>query len=159
MIPGLKGKEINIKKSYQRMKKINNFRESLLVFNEILPTKSINNNYDKVIISGNPNIKQVSIILNITDEYLFNSIDKILKSNNVYANILENENYSLTKTNFQNSISNNYLPFTDYCLTNKIEIKKNCLINHKYTFLGHPITSPFLANTKSILKNSITLYN
>ena len=157
MIPGLKGKEINIKKSYQRMKKINNFQESLLVFNEILPTKSINNNYDKVIISGNTNIKQVSIILNITDEYLFNSIDKILKSNNVYANILESSNYSLTNTNFQNSISENYLPFTTYCLTNKIEIEENCLINHKYTLLGYNIPPPFLSNTKSILKNGLIL--
>lgn len=157
IIPGLKGKEINIKKSYQRMKKINNFQESLLTFNEILPTKSINNNYDKVIISGNPNIKQVSIILNISDEYLLNSINKILKSNNVYANILENSNYSLTNTNFQNSISDNYLPFTNYCLTNKIEIEKNCEINHKYTLLGYNIPSPFLSNTKSILKNGLIL--
>ena len=157
IIPGLKGKEINVKKSYQRMKKINNFQESLLVFNEILPDKSINNNYDKVIISGNPNIKQVSIILNITDEYLLNSINKILESNNVYANILENSNYKLTNTNFKNSLSYNYQSFTDYCLTNKIEIEENCLINYKYTLLGYNITSPFLANTKNILKNGLIL--
>ena len=157
VIPGLKGKEINVKKSYQRMKKINNYQESLLVFNDISPNKSINNHYDKVIISGNPNIKQISIILNITDEYLFNSINKILESNNVYANILENSNYKLTNTNFKNSLSYNYHSFTDYCLTNKIEIKENCFKNHKYTLLGHTISSPFLANTKSILKNGLIL--
>lgn len=157
VIPGLKGKEINIKKSYQRMKKINTFQESLLVFDEILPDKSLNNNYDKVIISGNPNIKQVSIIINVPNEYLLNNINKILESNNVYANILENTNYSLANTNFKNSISDNYLPFTNYCLTNKIEIKENCLTNHKYTLLGYNIPPPFLSNTKIILKNGLIL--
>lgn len=71
MIPGISGKKINLKKSYNNMKGINEFKESLLVFDEIKPNKIIDNIYDKVIISGNQNINKISIITNLDDKYCY----------------------------------------------------------------------------------------
>ena len=71
MIPGISGKRINLEKSYQKMKRINEFKESLLVFDEIKPSNSINNIYDKVIVSGNQRINKISIILKDNHNYCF----------------------------------------------------------------------------------------
>ncbi len=71
MIPGISGKKINLNKSYQKMKGINEFKESLLVFDEIKPNKTTNNIYDKVIISGNPSVNKISIITKNDGNYCF----------------------------------------------------------------------------------------
>ena len=71
MIPGIHGRKINLDKSYEKMKGINEFSESLLVFDEIKPNKSIKNIYDKVIISGNPNVNKVSIIFKNNNYYCY----------------------------------------------------------------------------------------
>ncbi len=160
MIPAINGKKINIDKSYKKMKKINKFDDSLLVYDEMKANISIHNHYDKLILSGNKHKNNVSIILNINSEELFNTINKILVSNNVYANILVNKNFNIQKTNYRNILSYNYYPFIDYCLTNKIQINKDCLNNKKYTILTKTVNNYFLTNTKNILSNgSIILYN
>ena len=71
MIPGISGKKINLNKSYQKMKGINEFKKSLLVFDEIKPNKTISNVFDKVIISGNPKLNKISIITNLNDDYCY----------------------------------------------------------------------------------------
>ena len=157
MIPGINGKKVNLNKSYNKMKKINTFNESLLVFDEIQGEKSINENYDKVIISGNKKIKNVSIIIDISDNYLLALVNQIINSNNVYIDILTDEKENINKTNIQNIITNNYTPYTNYCLTYNLTINKECILNHKYTILGRNISSPFLSNTKEILENGIIL--
>ena len=108
MIPGIKGKRINLQKSYSNMKRLNEFHESLLVFDKINPDKQINNIYDKVIIKGNFKLNQVSIITNLDN---------------------------------------------DYCYTENITIKKECVINHQYTILIHKITNNYLTKLKEKLAN------
>lgn len=157
MIPGLSGKKINLKKTYQKMKKINKFSPSLLVYDKIKPQKSINNNFDKIIISGNQTKKRISIILDINNEYLFSTLNKICVSNNIYVDILSNQRFNLNNTNFQSIINTNYLSFINYCLSYQIIINKECINNHKYTFLGHRINNYFLSQTKDILHNGIIL--
>ena len=71
MIPGIKGRKINLDKSYNKMKSINSFKESLIVFDEINPNKSINNIYDKVIISGNPNINKICVLTKLDNNYCY----------------------------------------------------------------------------------------
>ena len=71
MIPGISGRKINLEKSYQKMKGINSFQESLLVFDEIKPNISIAKKYDKVIISGNQNINKISLIQENDNRYCF----------------------------------------------------------------------------------------
>ena len=92
IIPGINGKKVNIDKSYNNMKGLNEFRESLLVFDIIKP--SVSNIYNKVIVSGNQTINEISII---------------------------------TKLN------------NDYCYTENLTIKKECIQNNKYTILIHKI--------------------
>ena len=83
MIPGISGRKINLKESYKKMKAINEFKESLLVFDKIPPSKTINNIYDKVIISGNQSINKISIVLDNDDNYCFTT--KLEIDNNCHS--------------------------------------------------------------------------
>lgn len=157
MIPGLSGKKINLNKSYKKMKAINSFNTSMLVFDKIKPNKTIKNKFDKLILSGNKKTNNISIILNITDEYMFNELNKILISNNVYADIIINKKYRLDNTNFKNIVSETYQDNIDFCLTYTLTINKECIKNKKYTLLGNNIYNYHLTNTKDILQNGIIL--
>ena len=113
MIPGIKGSRINLKKSYNNMKRINEFKESLLVFDKIKPSKNINNNYDKILISGNQNLNQVVILTKLDD---------------------------------------------NYCYTEKLIIKKECIQKQMYTILIYKITSDYLNKIKENLSNGKIFY-
>ena len=113
MIPGINGKKINLKKSYNNMKGINKYKDSLLVFDEIKPNITIKNIYDKVIISGNQKENKISVLT---------------------------------------MIDNNY------CYTENLTIKKECIQNNKYTILIHKINNNYLSNIKNILQNGIIIY-
>ena len=80
MIPGVSGKKVNIEKSYNKMKSINSFKEGLIVYDIIKPNKSIRNIYNKVIVSGNPNINNVSIILEKDNKYCYTETLNIEKN-------------------------------------------------------------------------------
>lgn len=99
MIPGINGRQVNLKKSYNNMKGINEFKESLLVFDEIKPDKTIDNIYDKVIVSGNLNIKQVTILTKLDDKYCHTEDLTIKKE------CIQNSKYTI----LIHKITNNYL--------------------------------------------------
>ena len=160
MIPGLIGKKINLHKSYKKMKALNSFQESLLIYDNIYPQKTIKNVYDKVIIKGNIQEKNISIIIYINSKTLFTAINDILVKNNVYADILIENDFDIINTNYHNKITTKYYYFTNYCLTYDLNIKKECQNNSKYTFLAHYINNYYLNNTKELLTNgTILLYS
>ena len=73
IIPEVDGKKINIKKSYQKMKKLGSFNESLLVYETIKPNNSYLDIYDKVIIPRKTN--NISLIFDINNDInLFNKV-------------------------------------------------------------------------------------
>lgn len=82
---GMNGKKVNIEKSYQNMKKINSYSESMLVFDEVIPNITINNNFDKYIISGNPNLSRVSLVFKADDISYINQVSNILLNKNIAA--------------------------------------------------------------------------
>lgn len=157
MIPGIQGHEINVKKSFQKMKAIHSFNESLIVYNQILPNKTIKNHFDKIIVHGNKQKNEISIVLDINNSSLFHKLQNVLVNNNIKVDILSNQNFIIQNTNFQNIISNNYYSFTDYCLTYNLNINENCINNNKYTLLGHFINNNHLSNTKHIIENGVII--
>lgn len=86
IIPGNIGKQINIDASYKKMKQIGYFEESLIIYENIYPTTSVYNNYNKYIINGNSKNKEVSLIYIINND---KTIDNIL-------NIIDNKNTTIT---------------------------------------------------------------
>lgn len=78
IIPGKKGLEIDVDKSYEEMKLGGIFREESLVYKDILPSKSLSNNKDKYIIRGNKK-NEVSLLL----IYSSRDYDKIKNIDNI----------------------------------------------------------------------------
>lgn len=91
IIPGVSGSKINIKKSYNKMKKVNSFNSNLLVYDEIKPSISVSGVYDKYIISGNKNKKEVSLSFLLKDNDSLNKILEILNSYNIKATFYMDE--------------------------------------------------------------------
>lgn len=75
IIPGKYGKKINYHKSYANMKEFGIFNEHYLVYDKIKPNKTLDNNKDKYIISGNPYNRKISIIIE-EDQIISNYLDQ-----------------------------------------------------------------------------------
>lgn len=138
IIPGIIGKEVDINKSYENMKIGGIFREDALVFKDILPSSSLNNNKDKYIIKGNGNKKEVSIIIIFNDNYVdvINQIDNVtvfvnhkdLSIENI-RKIKEKEVYTYGNKGEYNS----EIIISDNALINRLSNNKSlyCLVSSK----------------------------
>lgn len=85
IIPGISGVKVDIDRSYEKMKKYGSFNSSLLVFEEIIPTISVSNTYDKFIVKGNDSKQCVSLIFKIKTTNYIDELLKILKDKNIKA--------------------------------------------------------------------------
>ena len=163
IIPGKKGKIIDINKTYTKMKKINKYTESLIVYKEILPDISLKNNFDNLVINGNLNTKNISILIKINNLEILkklkdDSLNFILtidfiNDNYEYLKILNNNIIVLENNNLTN------LNIIDYCYS--LETFLNyCKKYHKYTLKFEIITNNYFYNTNLLIQNGKMLaYN
>ena len=85
IVSGLNGKKVNIEKSFNEMKKINQYRSSMLVFDEVIPTTPLEEQYDKYVIQGNSSKSQVALIFKIDDMTYLDQLVNILSDKEVVA--------------------------------------------------------------------------
>ena len=99
IVPGYNGLEVNLEESFKKMKNYGSYNESLLVFDEVSPSISIDDYYDKYISSGNGVTTDIALIFTIEDstylEKLINIIDSTSINTTFFIDgtVLE-ENYS-----------------------------------------------------------------
>lgn len=136
IIPGIKGKEIDVSESYNKMKKINKFNSSLIVYKDVKPNISLEDNKDKYIVSGNKNKSRVSIILKV------NSMDKLTSLNNF---------------NFDYTFDNKKTKVNNFCLYNNLVYLKECANDNLYTIKPVMINKQPLKYTKKLLNNGVIL--
>lgn len=116
IIPGKSGKEIDYQKTYAKMKKYGTYNETLTVLKEIEPAVSVDDYYDKYIVQGNTERKNVSLVFKTDTISNLLSILNILNQKNIPATffvdglLLEN-NTSLFETMTQ---SNHELEILSY---------------------------------------------
>lgn len=143
VISGLNGKKVNIDKSYQKMKKINMYKESMLVFDEILPEVSIN--YDKYVIKGNELKNEVALVFKVDSIDNIKLVNKVLTDKNILAtffidgNIVKDnmdlvlnlvkDGYEIENLGYNGNYSGNKLSWTN----NMIESLTNKKANYCYT--------------------------
>ena len=75
IVPGAKGSKVNVDESYKKMKQYGSYKESLLVFEEVDPSVSLDDYYDRYIESGNGLDGSVSLVFKVERE---DSIDSLL---------------------------------------------------------------------------------
>lgn len=175
IIPGLVSKEVNVDKSYNNMKEKGLYDSSFYVYDEIKPSISIDNNYNKYIISGNSKKNMVSLVFlienkNIKDiqniigqipvtyvieNYNFdNQIDNLQIVNNLDNSIAikidNNQNFNLIVQKLKSIGIDNY-----YCynLNYNDNFLESCKIKKKHTVVSKQlINSQPLKNVKKELK-------
>ncbi len=185
IIPGKKGKDIDYKKSYSKMKQYGMYNEVLTVLKDVKPVISIDDNYDKYIISGNREKRSVSLVFKVykdtnidgildilRDEkieanffidgtYLENNISKIKNMKNHELGILSYDN-SYDKSLFETSISyleNIYEKDVKYCYSeNNMEVLNLCSKLKLHTIMPSLIIKNNLyREVKSNLDNSLII--
>ena len=92
IIPGVSGVKVDIDRSYEKMKQYGSFDAGLLVFEEVIPTISTSNTYDKFIIKGNSSKQGISLIFKMNNTSYIDEILTILKEKDVKANFMITEN-------------------------------------------------------------------
>src|SRR5699024_7366692 len=84
--PGRNGLKINLEKSYEQMKEKGEFKESLLVYDQISPNISLEELPPSPIFRGHPEKNMVAFLINVSwgSEYIPDILE-VLKENNVKA--------------------------------------------------------------------------
>lgn len=177
IIPGIKGRQIDIDKSYKEMKEIGKFSEMLITYKEIPVPNSLDNNYDKYIVKGNELKKKLSLLVIITNkkeidliknidyvdlnifinyEVLSKNINELKKNNFTIYPYETNGIYSDDILKYSNNIINNNYNKAIYCLT-KTKNKETldvCNKNKMHTIIPNIIINNNLyANLKPNIKN------
>ena len=178
IIPGISGKEVDIEKSYKNMKEIGMFKDSYLIYKEVLPSNSLTNIYDKYIVRGNPYKKEVAIIFTVTDDNELNNILNNIDKNydiNIFIDYktLSNNLEALKKTKFNvypygeytkdnltllnNLITNNFNKKL-YCLTRENKVIEECLNNKIHTIKPTNILSNAYNEIRKVLNNGNIIF-
>lgn len=173
MIPGISGKEVDVEKSYNNMREIGMFKDSYLIYKEVLPSNSLTNIYDKYIVRGNPYKKEVSVIFTVTNDNELNNILKNIDKSydiNIFIDYktlsnnldkLKKTNYSIypygeydkdTLTLLNNLIKNNFKD-SSYCLTSENKVIEECINNKMHTIKPTNTLNNAYTEIKSILNN------
>lgn len=105
IIPGNIGKQINMDKTYKKMKQIGYFDESLIIYENIYPNISIYNNYNKYITNGNTKNKEVSLIYIINNDKTLNNILEIINTNNIPISFFIDSTFLNTNINILNKLN------------------------------------------------------
>ncbi len=139
IVPGIMGRMINKTKSYVNMKAFGIFNEYYLIFDDIKPEISMEDNKDKIIKEGNKQKKSIAFLIESGNEV----IKKYFKDNNIPASLLiteetyQNNNYfeqiNNDKNKYQNveSLLNKNNQNTNICYVKNIK-KDLCIKEQKY---------------------------
>lgn len=132
IIPGKSGKEVDYQKTYTKMKKYGSYNEVLTTLKETEPSISIDDYYDKYIVQGNPENKNVSLVFktNIIDN--LPEIINILNQKNIPANFFIDGLLLENNTNLFSTMTNHELEILSY--DNKYdEIYFESALNYLYS--------------------------
>lgn len=139
IVPGIMGRMVNKNKSYVNMKAFGIFNEYYLIFDDVKPDISLEENRDKIIKEGNKSKKSVAFILEDGNE----AIKKYFKDNKIKADLLisestyENNNYfeqiNNDKNKYKNveSLLNKNNQNQNICYIKEMD-KETCTKEHKY---------------------------
>ena len=82
LVTGISGCSVDINKSYENMKKLNNYSDKMLRYKDLIPKITSINYYDKYITGGNNLNRNISIVV-----YLEDSLDKLKEIDDIRLNL------------------------------------------------------------------------
>jgi len=126
IIPGIRGEVVDEIESYLNMKDFGTFNKNYLIYKSELPKISVEDNKDKVIISGNKSKRNITLLINNNDDI----INYSNKNNIKFTRLVKLDDELINKDNI--NIESSLKKFKDLnTLMNKKDLnKKICLINY-----------------------------
>lgn len=85
IIPGVNGVVVDVDSSYKRMKQVNAYYESMLIFSEVIPDESVLERYDKFIIGGNSSRSDIALLLKVSNLTNLENIYNVFLKKNAMA--------------------------------------------------------------------------
>lgn len=147
IIPGYSGVDVDINKSYSKMKRYGKYNESLIVLKKIKPQVSLKDNLNKYIVSGNKNKKNVSLVFLVNDNDNIDSIINTLDKKEIKGNFFVSNSWLEKNTNLVPIIINEHhiLGMTNYKQYewSRDVIKKIGKQKHEYCYLSKKNNSIF----------------
>lgn len=114
IIPGKSGKEIDYKESYNKMKRYGAYNEVLTTLKEIEPSISIDDYYDKYIIQGNTEKKNIALVFKVDSTTNLSDIMNILNTKNVSSTLFIDGLLLENNTSFFEKLTNHELELLNY---------------------------------------------
>ena len=148
IIPGKNGLTINVEKSFSAMKSFNAFNSYYLIYDQVKPDISLNDNKDKIITNGNLSNKNISIILEYNEKNV-----KYLENYNIKGDVLIKKDNFLN-TNKLEMINNDFENYNEVeILLNRSKLNNNlCLaIEDNKDFCQKK--NKYLINSELVLSN------
>lgn len=158
IIPGLNGKVVNELDSFNKMRPYNIFNDYYLIYDEIPPKISLEDNKDKIIINGNKEKKAISLIVDNNKDVLAYLDKKEIKHSKLVTinddasknEVINNENRNfddldkkLTKSELNKGI----------CLINSSVNIKECKKRNYYLVEAKELNKSNLINFKNYIEN------
>ncbi len=147
IIPGLNGYAVNVLKSYNNMKFLDNFNSNYLEYDIVKPNISLENNKNKIVKYGN--IKK-------------NSVALIIKDNIDILNYSKEKNIKITRLIDHNTFekNSNYEQINyDYVEYNKVENMLNNINKNKNICYVDSYIEEVCKNDKYLITDSLKLNN
>ncbi|MDD3453135.1 MAG: polysaccharide deacetylase family protein [Bacilli bacterium] len=107
IIPGIKGKQINIEQSYSKMKRYGKYNDKLIIYEDVTPELSITNNFNQYVIGGNSSKMMVSLIFLVNASDDIDEIIKIVDKKNIKVNFFVDGKWVEENNDLMISLINN----------------------------------------------------
>ena len=163
IIPGLNGLEVDTTASFNKMRPYNVFNKYYMVYNQIPPKISLEDNKEKIIISGNKSKKEISIIINYNNTFI-----NYLKDNKLKYDILttldtyknDNERINADKENFKelNKLLDKDNINKHICVTNSNIDIEECKKNKYYLVKATELNQNNIIEIKNQVSNGSIIF-
>lgn len=154
IIPGINGMDVDVNKSYEKMKKEGFFDEKKLVYKKNIVKNKLSDNKDKYIISGNNSLKKVSIFLKIDfnddiSKFKNKNVTFVVNNNinnlNSVAYFCENEDCIYLKNYLNRFYKNVFCVNSPFCLKmNEYTLKITEVNESPFLFVKENLKSGFI---------------
>ncbi len=121
IVPGVMGRMVNKTKSFVNMKSFGVFNEYYLIFDNVKPDISLEDNKDKIIKSGHPSKKEIAYLLEEGNQ----AVEQYFEENKIVASLLVTEETYKNPSSFE-QINNDQKKYRNVeSLLNKNNQNKN----------------------------------
>ena len=97
IVPGVMGRMVNKTKSFVNMKSFGVFNEYYLIFDNVKPDISLEDNKDKIIKSGHPSKKEIAYLLEEGNQ----AVEQYFEENKIVASLLVTEETYKNPSSFE----------------------------------------------------------